>query len=638
MTVNLSAVGKIEPATTVSWDGRDCALFAMACGAGFGSPSLLLPQADAPQQVLPTFPLALVSADAGRRSDPLLGAGDFTNRVQVLARQGLRLHNPIPPEGAATMTTWLSAIHDTGSAAIVILETIARSLEDVPLFTTETCMHIAGEGGFGGTPPPRPLKLPAPRGAPIATFTAETSPVQSLFYGLVARDANGIHIDPALAAAAGMSRPILAGHNILGMASHLIVAGLADGNVSRMLEISGRFVLPACNGDTLSVRVWPAGPDDSGALRRLRFDVINQRNEVVLDSGDCVIARPNAAPRQLVENDLRRGAMGFSAFVLRKDNDGITGSVEKVGEEALPSGNVDVDVAFSSLNYKDGMVVKGMGRLVRDYPHIPGIDFAGTVTSSRDPRFAPGDEVVLTGWRVGEIHWGGFAQKARVNGDWLVKLPDGLSLRQSMIIGTAGLTAMLCINALERAGLEPGRRPVLVTGAAGGVGSVAVALLAAAGYEVHASSGRPELSDYLRKLGAREIVERAELSQDSGRPLGSETWDAAVDTVGSQTLATVLSRIAYGGSVAACGLAGGSDLPATVMPFLLRGVSLLGIDSVMCPLDRREAAWKRIAELLPASLFEEITTDATLADLTRLAEDILAGKIRGRTVIALGGS
>ena len=635
MTVKLEAIGTSAPPTTAAWDERDCALFALACGAGFETPSLLFDQRDEQQQVLPAFPLSLISADAGRRPDPLLGAGDFTGRVQVLARQALRLHNPMPPKGEATMTTYLSAIHDTGSAAIIVLDTIARGAGDMPLFTAETTMHIAGEGGFGGSPLPRPLRLPKPAGPLMASFTVDTLPVQSLLYSLVARDANGIHIDPAAAAAAGLTRPILGGHNVLGIVSNALVTGLANGDTSRLVAISGRFAAPARNGDALSVRVWEDGAADAGALRRLRFDVLNQRNDVVLDSGECTIARPKASPQQVIADDLRRGSMGFSAFVLRKTDDGITGSVEKVGEDALPTGNVEVDVQYSSFNFKDGMVVKGQGRLVSDYPHIPGIDFAGTVTSSEDQRFAPGDEVILTGWRVGEKHWGGFAQKARVNADWLVKLPSGLSLRQSMIIGTAGLTAMLCIIALEKAGLEPGGRPVLVTGAAGGVGSVAVALLAAAGYEVHASTGRSELGDYLKKLGASEIVERAELAQDTGRPLGSERWAAAVDTVGSQTLATVLTQIAYGGSVAACGLAGGADLPASVMPFLLRGVSLLGIDSVMCPLPLREAAWDRVGQVLPPDLMEEITATVGLSDVPKLADDILTGKVRGRTVIDL---
>lgn len=638
MRVNLSAVGTITSETHVSWDARDCALFALACGAGFEDQALLAAPPDGCQHVLPAFPLALVSADAGRREDPLLGAGDFAGLLQVLSRQGMRMHRPLPADGTATLKTGLSAIHDTGSAAIVVLETIARDERDQALFTAETTMHIAGAGGFGGRLPPRPLRWQSPGEPPLASFAVKTLAVQSLLYGQVARDAHGIHVDPAAAVAAGMPRPILAGHNVLGFACRAIVAGLAQGDASRIRLISGRSAQPAYNGDTLSVRVWAARPTDTGAMQKFVFDVVNQRGEAVLDSGECTIARANVPADQADEDDLRRGSMGFSAFVLRKTEEGIAGAVEQVGEDALPEGDVLVDVACSSMNYKDGMVVKGLGRLVRDYPHVPGIDFAGTVSSSQDPRFKPGDEVVLTGWRVGEVHWGGFARKARVKGDWLVKLPEGLTPRQSMIIGTAGLTAMLSVIALEKAGLKPGGKPVLVTGAAGGVGSVAVALLAAAGYEVHASTGRAEQGEYLRKLGASEIVERSELSQDTGRPLGSERWAAAIDTVGSQTLATVLSQIAYGGAVAACGLAGGSDLPATVMPFLLRGVSLLGIDSVMCPLELREAAWRRIAQVMPRALMEEITTDVALADVPRIADEILAGKVRGRTVVDLGAA
>lgn len=327
--------------------------------------------------------------------------------------------------------------------------------------------------------------------------------------------------------------------------------------------------------------------------------------------------------------------MTFRALVLRESDKGISANIETLSEQDLPAGDVTVDVQYSSLNYKDGMVVKGLGRLVRKYPHVPGIDFAGTVRASDDPRFKIGDEVVLTGWRVGEAHWGGFAERARVSGDWLVKLPSGLSARDCMAVGTAGLTSMLAIIALEAAGMAPDDRPVLVTGAAGGVGSVAVALLAQLGYRVEASTGRPSLHGYLQELGASAIVERAELAEPLKRPLGSERWQAAIDTVGSHTLANVLSQIAYGGGVAACGLAGGADLPASVMPFLLRGVSLLGIDSVMCPLQRREAAWTRLALALDRDALSAITHTASLADLPALADDILAGRVQGRTVIDL---
>ncbi len=323
----------------------------------------------------------------------------------------------------------------------------------------------------------------------------------------------------------------------------------------------------------------------------------------------------------------------FSALLLEEREGKVTASIQQLSEAQLPAGDVTVRVRASTLNYKDGMIIKGIGRLVRTYPHVPGVDFAGVVESSSHPGFAAGDEVVLTGWRVGEIHWGGYAQKARVKGDWLVKRPDGLSLSQTMAIGTAGFTAMLAIQALEAHGLSPDKGEVLVTGAAGGVGSVAVAILAKLGYQVAASTGRASEHDFLRGLGAATIIERAELSAPPSRPLAAERWAGAIDAVGGTTLASVLTGVKYGGSVASCGLAGGSDLTTTVLPFLLRGVNLLGIDSVMCPKAARVAAWDRLAKDLPLDKLDALTGHAGLKDLPALAEQILHGQVRGRLVI-----
>jgi acrylyl-CoA reductase (NADPH) len=323
----------------------------------------------------------------------------------------------------------------------------------------------------------------------------------------------------------------------------------------------------------------------------------------------------------------------FRALVLDQE-DGATRAVLKdVPRDALPDGDVTVAVTYSSLNYKDGLAVTGQGRIVRSYPMVPGIDLAGTVVASESPDYKPGDEVVLTGWGIGERHWGGYAEMARVKSAWLVPLPRGLTARQAMALGTAGFTAMLCVMALEDHGVGPSGRPVIVTGAAGGVGSVAVALLAQRGYTVAASTGRSELQDYLKGLGASEIVERAALAAPSTRPLESERWGGGVDTVGSTTLAAVLRTTAYGGSVAACGLAGGNDLPTTVLPFILRAVNLLGIDSVLCPPDRRRTAWERLARDVPSDTLDRITQVAPLADVPRLAGEILQGRVRGRVII-----
>ena len=329
----------------------------------------------------------------------------------------------------------------------------------------------------------------------------------------------------------------------------------------------------------------------------------------------------------------------FDALMVNKDED--TGKthaeVTQIDLDRLPEGDVTVAVEYSTVNYKDGLCIGPGGGLVRKYPHIPGIDFAGTVEASDDDRYKPGDKVVLTGWRVGEAHWGGYAQKARVKADWLVPLPEGLDNRQAMAVGTAGFTAMLSVMALEDHGLVPGNGPVLVTGAAGGVGSVAVAILAALGHEVAGVTGRPDTADYLKSLGATQIVAREELNETVKRPLESETWAGCIDAVGGEMLARVLGQMKYGGSVAAVGLAGGAGLPATVIPFLLRGVNLLGIDSVMQPYDNRLRAWQRIGKDLPLSKLEDMVVPATLSDLPKLGADILNGQVRGRVVVDVNG-
>ena len=325
----------------------------------------------------------------------------------------------------------------------------------------------------------------------------------------------------------------------------------------------------------------------------------------------------------------------FNALVVNKDEESgkTSAAVEQISTDQLPEGNVVVNVEYSTVNYKDGLCIGPGGGLVREYPHVPGIDFAGTVESSDDARYNAGDSVVLTGWRVGEVHWGGYAQKARVNANWLVPLPSGLSSRQAMAVGTAGFTAMLAVMALEDHGLKPDQGPVLVTGAAGGVGSVATAILANLGYEVAAVTGRPETEDYLRGLGATLIVPREDINETVKRPLERETWAGCVDAVGGDMLARILGQMKYGGSVSAVGLAGGAGLPATVIPFLLRGVNLLGIDSVMQPYDNRLRAWERIAKDLPMDKLEAMIHPATLGDLPALGKDILKGQAKGRVVV-----
>jgi acrylyl-CoA reductase (NADPH) len=316
----------------------------------------------------------------------------------------------------------------------------------------------------------------------------------------------------------------------------------------------------------------------------------------------------------------------FKAILLEESDGKVSAELAELDESELPEEEVTVAVEYSTLNYKDGMVLSGLGRLVRSYPHVPGVDFAGTVEASSDPAYQPGDKVILTGWRVGEHHWGGYAQKARVKADWLVPLPKGLTTRRAMAIGTAGFTAMLAVMALEKHGIGPDGGEVLVTGAAGGVGSVAVAVLARLGYKVAASTGRAETHDYLKSLGATTIIDRAEIATPSGRPLDKERWQGCIDAVGGATLACVLPQITYRGSVAAVGLAGGNKLETTVIPFLLRGVNLLGIDSVLSPPEERKAAWARLTRDLPMDKLDGMIQEVGLADLLSLGRDILKGR------------
>ncbi|WP_424986279.1 acryloyl-CoA reductase [Microbulbifer sp. S227A] len=326
----------------------------------------------------------------------------------------------------------------------------------------------------------------------------------------------------------------------------------------------------------------------------------------------------------------------FNALVVSKDDESgkTSAAVTQIGLDALPQGEVTVSVAYSTVNYKDGLCIGPGAGLVRKYPHVPGIDFAGTVEESADARYKPGDKVVLTGWRVGEAHWGGYSQKARVKADWLVPLPEGLDARAAMAVGTAGLTAMLAVMALEDHGLQPGHGPVLVTGAAGGVGSVATAILANLGHEVAAVTGRPEQEAYLRELGASQIVARDELTEVTRKPLESEMWAGCVDAVAGAMLGRVLKQMKYGTSVAAIGLAGGAAIDgALITPFILRGVNLLGIDSVMQPYDNRLRAWQRIAADLPMDKLEAMVQPATLSDLPQLGADILKGQVKGRVVV-----
>lgn len=322
----------------------------------------------------------------------------------------------------------------------------------------------------------------------------------------------------------------------------------------------------------------------------------------------------------------------FNGILIEKDETGYHASVKSLDEAQLPDGNVTVRVSHSTLNYKDGLAITGKAPVVRKFPMVPGIDLAGVVEESGHPQYKAGDAVVLNGWGVGETHWGGLAQKARLNGDWLVPLPPAFSPRQAMAIGTAGYTAMLCVLALERHGVKPEDGEILVTGAAGGVGSVAVAVLAKLGYTVVAATGRPQDTDYLTSLGAAEVLDRS-LFSSPGKPLGKERWAGAIDVAGSHVLANVCATTKYRGVVTACGLAAGMDLPTTVAPFILRGITLAGIDSVMCPYADRLVAWQRLGTDLDLGKLGQISEEIGLADAIPLADKLLKGEVRGRVVV-----
>lgn len=322
----------------------------------------------------------------------------------------------------------------------------------------------------------------------------------------------------------------------------------------------------------------------------------------------------------------------FNAVLIDKGDDGPHANIVQLDEQQLPDHDVTVAVKYSTLNYKDGLAITGRGPVIRSFPMVPGIDLVGTVVESRDPRYAIGDVVILNGWGVGEGSWGGLSQMARVDGEWLIPLPEGMTERQAMAIGTAGYTAMLCVMALERHAVRPGDGEIIVTGAAGGVGSTAIAILAKLGYEVVAASGRPDEAEYLRALGAKEIIDRSELNGAS-KPLAKERWAGAVDVVGSTTLASICAASRYRGVVTACGLAGGMDFPSTVAPFILRGVTLVGIDSVMCPREERLEAWKRLSQDLDPEAMEAIVSEIPLAGVIGAAADILDGRIRGRLIV-----
>ncbi len=323
----------------------------------------------------------------------------------------------------------------------------------------------------------------------------------------------------------------------------------------------------------------------------------------------------------------------FDAILITRDDDTVEASLTQLDDGDLPEGSVTVDVEYSTVNYKDGLAIMGRPGVVRTYPMVPGVDLAGTVASSDDERYAPGDRVVLNGWEVGESHYGGLAQRARLDADWLVPLPDAFTTEQAMAIGTAGYTSMLSVLALEEHGVTPADGPIVVTGAAGGVGSTAVAILAKLGYEVVASTGRPDEATYLTDLGAAEIIDRSELSEPNPRPLQTARWAGGVDAVGSHTLANVLAQTRPGGCVAACGLAGGPDLPATVLPFILRGVTLAGINSVYEPYERRKLAWDRLASDLDPARLDAMTQVVGLRSAIDVADRILRGDVRGRVVV-----
>lgn len=325
----------------------------------------------------------------------------------------------------------------------------------------------------------------------------------------------------------------------------------------------------------------------------------------------------------------------FKALVIDMSENQVSSTIKELSERELPPGDVTIKSSYSTLNYKDGMILGGIGKLVSSYPHVPGVDVAGTVVDSSDKRFEPGDEVIVGGHRFGEVHWGGYSELVRVPADWIVKLPNGLSLRQSMAFGTAGLSAMLALIALENHGLSPSDYEVLVTGAVGGVGSIAVALLASLGYKVAASTGRSSEHDYLISLGATSVVDRSDFEEPSSRPLEKERWSGCIDNVGGTTLGRVLGQLRANASIASVGLAGGSAFSSNVMPFLLRGVNILGIDSVSAPMELRSRAWQRLAESFPIETLESVTSEITLQDLGKYGSDILSGKVKGRVVVRL---
>lgn len=322
----------------------------------------------------------------------------------------------------------------------------------------------------------------------------------------------------------------------------------------------------------------------------------------------------------------------FNAMLIEKDEQGYRTTVKNVDESVLPEGDVTVKVLYSTLNYKDALAITGKAPVVRSFPMVPGIDLVGIVEQCDSDKFKVGDTVLLNGFGVGEVHCGGLATKARLKSDWLIALPNGFTPRQAMAIGTAGYTAMLCVIALEKNGVTPDKGEILVTGANGGVGSFAIAILAKLGYTVVASTGRVDESDYLKKLGANEIIDRATLSEP-GRPLAKERWAGAVDSVGSHTLANVCASTKYGGAVAACGLAQGMDLPASVAPFILRGITLAGVDSVMRPIADRVEAWQRLADIIDPALFDDIVQEVSLTEALNVASELMDGKVRGRVVV-----
>ncbi|MEY4476230.1 MAG: hypothetical protein RL248_1997 [Pseudomonadota bacterium] len=322
------------------------------------------------------------------------------------------------------------------------------------------------------------------------------------------------------------------------------------------------------------------------------------------------------------------------ALVLEQIEGRTIAKIDNISSSELPAGNVTINVNWSSLNYKDALAITGQGKIIRKFPMVPGIDFAGIVHNSEDPRFHVGQSVLLTGWGVGENHWGGLAERARVNGDWLVPVPQGMGLRKAMIIGTAGFTAMLCVMALEEGGVIPKSGEIVVTGASGGVGSTAIALLCALGYQITAISGRDSNSEYLKRLGAHQVLSRNDYL-DAAQPLEKQLWAGAIDTVGDKLLAKVLAQMNYNSTVAACGLAGGYTLPTTVMPFILRNVRLQGVDSVMTPQPRRQQAWQRLLEILPESFYQQVSHTITLEDAPVAAANLLANKVTGRTLVKI---